>query len=98
MRCGKKKRNNSLAVKWLGLCALTVKGRGSIPGQGTKIPQAAQHIQERKKNMQMCQKSTEANLKANGQTWNNMSIKLILVEDYKPENKVSICELIQTIE
>ena len=46
----KKKRNNSLAVKWLGLCALTVKGRGSIPGQGTKIPQAAQHIQERKKN------------------------------------------------
>ena len=48
--------------------------------------------------MVMCQKSTEANLKANGQTWNNMSIKLILVEDYKPENKVSICELIQTIE
>ena len=38
----------------------------------------------------MCQKSTEANLKANGQTWNNMSIKLILVVDYKPENKVSI--------
>ena len=45
-----------------------------------------------KKKMQMCQKSTEANLKANGRTWNNMSIKLILVVDYKPENKVSVCE------
>lgn len=44
----------------------------------------------KEKTMQMCQKSTEANLKANGQTWNNMSSKLILVVDYKPENKVSI--------
>ena len=31
---------NSLAVQCLGLCAFTVKGLGSIPGQGTKIPQA----------------------------------------------------------
>ena len=31
---------NSLAVQWLGLQALTAKGQGSIPGQGTKIPQA----------------------------------------------------------
>ena len=32
---------NSLAVQWLGLCALTAKGPGSIPSRGTKIPQAA---------------------------------------------------------
>ena len=32
---------NSLVVQWLGLCAFTAKGVGSIPGQGTKIPQAA---------------------------------------------------------
>ena len=33
-------RGNSLAIRWLGLHALTAKGPGSIPGQGTKIPQA----------------------------------------------------------
>ena len=27
-------------VQWLGLCAFIAKGLGSIPGQGTKIPQA----------------------------------------------------------
>ena len=27
-------------VQWLGLCALTAEGVGSIPGQGTKILQA----------------------------------------------------------
>ena len=27
-------------VQWLGLLAFTAKGPGSIPGQGTKIPQA----------------------------------------------------------
>ena len=29
-----------MAVQWLGLCAFTAEGLGSIPGQGTKIPQA----------------------------------------------------------
>ena len=29
---------NSLQVQWLGLCTLTAKGLGLIPGQGTKIP------------------------------------------------------------
>ena len=28
-------------VQWLGLRAFTAEGAGSIPGQGTKIPQAA---------------------------------------------------------
>ena len=31
---------NSLAVQWLGLWALTARGPGLIPGQGTKIPHA----------------------------------------------------------
>ena len=31
---------NSLEVQWLGLLAFTAEGPGSIPGQGTKIPQA----------------------------------------------------------
>ena len=35
-----RKVGNSLAVQWLGLHALTAEGLGSIPGQGTKIPQA----------------------------------------------------------
>ena len=33
---------NSQAVQWLGLHASTLGGIGSIPGQGTKIPQAMQ--------------------------------------------------------
>ena len=33
---------NSLAVQWLGPGAFTAEDLGSIPGQGTKIPQAAQ--------------------------------------------------------
>ena len=40
---------NSLVVKWLGLCAFTAKGLGSIPGRGTKIPQATRRNLKRKK-------------------------------------------------
>ena len=36
---------NSLEVQWLGLCAFTAKGMGSIPAWETKIPQATQHGQ-----------------------------------------------------
>ena len=32
---------NSLAVQWLGFHTVTAEGPGSIPGQGTTIPQAA---------------------------------------------------------
>ena len=32
---------SSLALQWLGLHAFTRGGTGSIPGQGTKIPQTA---------------------------------------------------------
>ena len=31
----------SLPVQWLGLHAFTISRTGSIPGQGTKIPQTA---------------------------------------------------------
>ena len=40
---------SSLAVQWLGLGAFTAVGLGSIPGPGTKIPQAAQCGWKKKK-------------------------------------------------
>ena len=40
---------NSLVVKSLGLHASTAGGMGSIPGWGTKILQAAQCSQKKKK-------------------------------------------------
>ena len=39
----------SLTVQWLGLHVSTAGIIGSIPGQGTKIPQAAQCHQKKKK-------------------------------------------------
>ena len=45
----KEQRGNSLVVQWLGLSTFTAEGLGSIPGQGTKIPQAARHGQGKKK-------------------------------------------------
>ena len=48
---GRKKMipGNSLVVQWLGHYALTAKSLGSIPGRGTKIPQATWCSQKRKK-------------------------------------------------
>ena len=39
----------SLAIQWLGLHTFTAKGLGSVPGQGTKIPQAAQPKKKERK-------------------------------------------------
>ena len=36
-------------VQWLRLCALTLEGLSSIPGWGTKIPQAMWHGQKKEK-------------------------------------------------
>ena len=36
-------------VHWLGLSTFFAKGPGSIPGWGTKIPQAVQSGKEKKK-------------------------------------------------
>ena len=43
------KNGNSPAVQWLGLRAFTAEGSGSIPGQGTNIPQVARQGQKKKK-------------------------------------------------
>ena len=39
-------RGNSWAIQWLGLYASTAEGKGLIPGQRTKIPQAVWHGQK----------------------------------------------------
>ena len=44
----KNQTGNSLAVQWLGLRTRIAKGPGSIPGRGTKIPQAMQSGQKKK--------------------------------------------------
>ena len=38
-------------VQWLGVQAFTTEGIGSIPGQGTKIPQATWPKEIKKKNL-----------------------------------------------
>ena len=42
-------KGNFLVVQWLGLCTYTAEGAGSVPGQGTKIPQATHGGQKKKK-------------------------------------------------
>ena len=37
-------------VQWFGLRTFTAVGQGSVPGQGTKIPQATQRGQNKQKN------------------------------------------------
>ena len=44
------KTGNSLVVQWLGLWALNVEGPGSVPGWGTRVPQATQRSQQNKQN------------------------------------------------
>ena len=39
---------NSLAGQWLALCTFSAEGLGSIPGQGTKIPQDVHYIKKKK--------------------------------------------------
>ena len=46
----KMNKGNSQVVQWLGLCAITAKGAGSIPGWGTNITPATQCSQKRKIN------------------------------------------------
>ena len=42
----------SLVVQWLGLCTFTAVSLGSIPGQGTKIPQVVWRGPKNKTNKQ----------------------------------------------
>ena len=46
----KQSRGTSLGVQCLRLWASTAGGKGSIPGQGTKIPHAVQGGAKKKKN------------------------------------------------
>ena len=39
---------NSLAGQWLALCTFSAEGLGSIPGQGTKIPQDVHYSKKKK--------------------------------------------------
>ena len=39
----------SLAVQWLRLHASNARGKGSIPGRGTKTPRVARRGQEKKR-------------------------------------------------
>ena len=39
---------NSLVIQWLRFCAFTAKDMGSVPGWGTKTPQARRHGQRDK--------------------------------------------------
>ena len=43
-------------VQCLGLCAFTAKSLSSIPGQGTKIPQASSsdQLKKKKKDTELC--------------------------------------------
>ena len=42
-------QGSSPAAQWLALCDFTAQGPGSIPGWGTKILQATQSSQKKKK-------------------------------------------------
>ena len=44
---------NSLVVQWLGLCAFTAEGLGSIPGRRAEISQAVWCSRKKKKKLQM---------------------------------------------
>ena len=37
-------------VQWLRFCASNIRGAGSSPGRGTKIPHVVQHGQKKKSN------------------------------------------------
>ena len=39
---------SSLVAHWLGVCSFIAEGADSIPGLGTKIPQALQHSKKKK--------------------------------------------------
>ena len=51
---------NSLVVQQLGLCALNAEGPGSIPSQGSKIPQD-----------EWCSQKTKQNKQNNQSGWKN---------------------------
>ena len=55
----KKKDGASLVIQWLGLCASTAGGMGSVPGQGTGIPHTSKWGQKRKRKRKKKKKKTQ---------------------------------------
>ena len=49
LMCLKMRNRGFPAVQWLGHCASPARAMSSIPGEGTKIPKAAQYGQRKKK-------------------------------------------------
>ena len=65
----KKEKNvggNSLVVQWLGLCAVSAEGLGSIPSWETRIPQSEQHDWKKK------------NVVGKATYWEQVSLHLVL--------------------
>ena len=58
-------------VQGLGLCASTAEVLGSIPGQGTKIPQTVWYDQKKKNKKQTNKKPTPVRMAIVKKTGNN---------------------------
>ena len=69
----KLKIGNSLVIQWLGLHIVTAKGPGSIPGGGTKIPQAAWHSQKKKKREREKETKNRARIRSSNPTPGHIS-------------------------
>ena len=70
----KKLPGNSLVVQWL-LCAFTNKGPGSVPGQGTMIPQATWFGKKKKKSKRHC---TKDSILLGRAMWTALATRLLL--------------------
>ena len=60
-------------VQWLGLHALTAEGPGSIPGRGTKIPQAMRFSHKKKKEGLLFLIMTNKNTNCDNNYWTTCS-------------------------
>ena len=65
---------NSLMVQQLGLCALTTKGLGLIPGWGINIPQAMWHGQKKEKKRKKDHLSLKAKTETKKKQQNTISL------------------------
>ena len=63
--------------QWLRLCAPNAGGRGSIPGQWTKILNAMQKRKKKKKSEAICYYKMEWT----NQTWNALGLNVIVLSN-----------------
>ena len=80
-------------IQWLRLCAFIAKCTGSIPGHGAKIPQAAQHGQEKEReNMDKKQKIIHFKISQwniAGKFWKEVEINKINITEMKAKHEVA---------